>query len=367
VDRVVREMPLWKLQTVGNAPLEFLYENWGHGTSIELKPGVMFCLRRFHELVTDLVRGAWLRYVRRFNGQVLGAPNDLDQFLFGAERAPLEKYLPILREVQEGRCLYCEKEVEPRAAHIDHFIPWSRYPVDLGHNFVLAHAGCNGAKADHLAAGVHLGRWVERNRTAASFLQKRFDQGLIVHSVQSSERIARWAYSQAAATHALAWVKSREFQAVDAACVHLLSERSNSRDVRIPLAPSNFTPPLGAFRKEAGECQQSRADAHKDQPLQPSRNLVPPLQRLNHQRRRFHGFFHGRLLHFRARLRPCAKMLFLCDLFQLHEAGDVVAGRSFIGMRDARSMHSREAVFHEQIREPTAVRFDHRIIPRELA
>jgi hypothetical protein len=223
VDRVVREMPLWKLQTVGNAPLEFLYENRGHGTSIELKPGVMFCLRRFHELVTDLVRGAWLRYVRRFNGQVLGAPNDLDQFLFGAERAPLEKYLPILREVQEGRCLYCEKEVEPRAAHIDHFIPWSRYPVDLGHNFVLAHAGCNGAKADHLAAGVHLGRWVERNRTAASFLQKRFDQGLIVHSVQSSERIARWAYSQAAATHALAWVKSREFQAVDAACVHLLS------------------------------------------------------------------------------------------------------------------------------------------------
>jgi hypothetical protein len=55
--------------------------------SIELKPGVMFCMRRFHELITDFVRGAWLRYVRRFNGQVLGAPIDLDQFLFGAERA----------------------------------------------------------------------------------------------------------------------------------------------------------------------------------------------------------------------------------------------------------------------------------------
>ena len=35
----------------------------------------MFCLRRFHELISDLVRGAWLRYVRRFNGQVLGAPD----------------------------------------------------------------------------------------------------------------------------------------------------------------------------------------------------------------------------------------------------------------------------------------------------
>ena len=51
VDRIVRAMPLWKLQIVGNAPLEFLYENRGHGASIELKPGVMFCLRRFHELV----------------------------------------------------------------------------------------------------------------------------------------------------------------------------------------------------------------------------------------------------------------------------------------------------------------------------
>ena len=223
VDRVVREMPLWKLQIVGNAPLEFLYENRGQGTSIELKPGVMFCLRRFHELITDLVRGAWLRYVRRFNAQVLGEPNDLDQFLFGAERAPLDKYLPILREVQEARCLYCEREVPAGAAHIDHFIPWSRYPIDLGHNFVLAHAGCNGAKADHLAAGVHLERWVDRNRTAATFLQDRFDQGLIVHSAQSSERIARWAYAQAASAHALAWVKSREFQPIDESCVHLLS------------------------------------------------------------------------------------------------------------------------------------------------
>ena len=223
VDRVVREMPLWKLQIVGNQPLEFLYENRGHGTSIELKPGVMFCMRRFHELITDFVRGAWLRYVRRFNGQVLGAPIDLDQFLFGAERAPLAKYLRILREVQEARCLYCEGQVAPGTAHIDHFIPWSRYPIDLGHNFVLAHAGCNSAKADHLAASEHLRRWVERNRTAAAFLQEQFDQGLIVHSAQRSERIARWAYSQAAATRALAWVRDREFQPIDESCVHLLA------------------------------------------------------------------------------------------------------------------------------------------------
>ena len=222
VDHVVRVMPLWKLQIVGNQLLEFLYENLGHGTSIKLYPGVMFCMRRFHELITDFVRGAWLRYVRRFNGQVLGAPN-LDQFLFGAERAPLAIYLPILREVQDGRCLYCGQEVAPATAHIDHFIPWSRYPIDLGHNFVLAHARCNGAKADHLAANAHLRGWVERNRTAAAFLQEQFDQGLIVHNERNSEHIARWAYSRAAATRGMAWVQGREFQPIDETYLQLLS------------------------------------------------------------------------------------------------------------------------------------------------
>jgi hypothetical protein len=155
VNRVVREMPLWKLQTVGGFPLEFLYENRRRGSYIELRPGVMFCLRRFHELVADLVRAAWVRYVRRFNGHVLGASSDLDQFLFGAERAPLDKYLPILREVQEARCLFCEREVAHGSAHIDHFIPWARYPIDLGHNFVLAHGKCNTSKAACAMVRIH--------------------------------------------------------------------------------------------------------------------------------------------------------------------------------------------------------------------
>jgi hypothetical protein len=67
-----------------------------------------------------------------------------------------------------------------------------RYPIELGHNFVLAHAGCNSAKAYHLAASVHLGRRVERNQTAAAFLQEPFDQGLIVHRARKSEGIASW-------------------------------------------------------------------------------------------------------------------------------------------------------------------------------
>ena len=58
--RLIRDMPLWCLQTVGNQPLEFLYRHAGDGTAVELEPGMMFCFCRFHALVTDLVRGAWM-------------------------------------------------------------------------------------------------------------------------------------------------------------------------------------------------------------------------------------------------------------------------------------------------------------------
>ena len=65
--------------------------------------------------------------------------------------------------MQKGVCLYCQQPL-PMRAQVDHFIPWSRYPADLGHNFVLAHRGCNNAKSDYLAAEHHLAAWAERNR-----------------------------------------------------------------------------------------------------------------------------------------------------------------------------------------------------------
>jgi hypothetical protein len=80
-------MPLWKLQTVGSERLDFLYENAGAGTKITLKPGVAYCFRKHYPLIADLVKGAWARYVRRFNTTLLGTTSDLHEFLFGSERA----------------------------------------------------------------------------------------------------------------------------------------------------------------------------------------------------------------------------------------------------------------------------------------
>ena len=35
-----------------------------------------------------------------------------------------------LQEMQENRCFYCGSAMK-QDPHVDHFIPWSRYPRDL--------------------------------------------------------------------------------------------------------------------------------------------------------------------------------------------------------------------------------------------
>ena len=212
IRKTICAMPLGKLQTVGNRSQAFLYDDTAARTgriveSITLKPGVMFCLRHFHPLITDLVRGAWVRYVRRYNAAVLGAPSDLDEFLFGSERAPLSAFAPLLRDLQDGCCFYCGREMSHQQPHVDHFIPWARYPVDLAHNFVLAHAGCNSAKADHLAAARHLEKWIERNRQD---LSGAFDEIGVVHDNHASLRITEWAYRMSASSPT--WIERSTFE-----------------------------------------------------------------------------------------------------------------------------------------------------------
>ena len=114
VAEVVRIMPLWKLQTVGREHLDFLYANTGVGNTLTLRPGVAFCFRKFHPLISDLVRGAWGRLVRQQNLEVLGETADLNEFLFGSERAALAVERPDLLDLQRGRCFYCHAHLRRR-------------------------------------------------------------------------------------------------------------------------------------------------------------------------------------------------------------------------------------------------------------
>ena len=149
-----------------------------------------------------------MRFVQKLNANRLGTLTDLGTFLFGQERASLEAYRPILMDAQKGDCLYCHKPLSQQS-QVDHFIPWSRYPADLGHNFVLAHNACNRAKSDYLAAEDHLAAWSERNRLNREELLVRFQGAALPCDHLASVQIAQWAYVQTETANGQVWVMER--------------------------------------------------------------------------------------------------------------------------------------------------------------
>jgi hypothetical protein len=78
---------------------------------------------------------------------------------------------------------------------LDHFIPWSLYPNDLAHNFVLACRACNASKKAKLASSVVYGRWIERNhRFDGKIAQVAVSIGLPANATVSA-KVAAWAYA----------------------------------------------------------------------------------------------------------------------------------------------------------------------------
>jgi hypothetical protein len=218
VRKVIVEQPLWKLQTIGRERIEFLYRKEEYrkaDDSIRLIPGVATALRNFYGLVTNLIRGAWVDQVKRIpaNRQVLGETASLHDFLFGSERAVLARYCEILRGHQARKCFYCQKPVS-EAGEVDHFIAWSRYPVDLGHNFVFAHPKCNREKRDYLAHTSYLRQWREQNLDLGDALSQSFSDAKLPHDIYRSRQVAMWAYEQGECSGAHVWLRGNQIEAL---------------------------------------------------------------------------------------------------------------------------------------------------------
>ena len=169
------EMPLGKLQVIGNQHRPFIYDlgwdrehppRWSEVRSDDLD-GVLLLhsaasrhLLRAGGLVRPLVQREWALTVSACNDELLG--DDLDEFLFGADRVSLKPVTRGLRELAAGRCCYCGREVGSAPAQIDHFLAWTRH-IDNGlANLVFAHASCNNQKRSYLAAEPHVEHWVRR-------------------------------------------------------------------------------------------------------------------------------------------------------------------------------------------------------------
>jgi 5-methylcytosine-specific restriction endonuclease McrA len=213
VAATIETMPLWKLQVIAGRTEEFLYrrETFQCGRLV-LEPGIAKCFRSFHPFIVNMVRGAWVDHLLRIrtNQGLVGEQGDLSEFLFGSERRPLNDFRAILREHQSGKCFYCDQGV-PGAGALDHFVPWIRYPVDLGHNFVFAHPKCNSRKRDYLAHPDHLLRWREQNLDCGDELATKFDRIKLRHEADRSRKIAHWAYEQAELAQARVWIAADEF------------------------------------------------------------------------------------------------------------------------------------------------------------
>ncbi len=217
----IEKNPVRYLQT-GVDP--FLYDYPNPKGRIVLKPGVVFLLRTFHPLIQQLARSGWVKHIRenRNNADILGRRDELEPFLFGTPRASLVDLKEVLSEIQSGGCFYCGKRIsDVTGADVDHFIPWSKYPRDLLHNFVLADAGCNRSKSDMLAAQPHLARWVERNARFGQILSER-TKGFLP-DLSCSVNVARWAYDSAWRNRALGWVQNHQKEPLSEQCLEPLN------------------------------------------------------------------------------------------------------------------------------------------------
>jgi hypothetical protein len=117
-------------------------------------------LVRLNGILRPLFYRKWAVMVARMNGL---PEAELEQFLFGAERIPLEPVRQPLRALQDNRCFYCDHRIVAKA-DVDHFIPWSRYRDDGLDNLVVTHPACNNSKRDFLASAQHVRRWACRAR-----------------------------------------------------------------------------------------------------------------------------------------------------------------------------------------------------------
>lgn len=214
VGKTVSAQPLTYLQNFGGVTDQFLFDRPSRG-SVRLKPGVGYCLRRFHSLIQQLSRTRWIGHVKanRRNHKVLGDVDDLEDFLFFTPRQSLLLFGAGLRKMDGAKCFYCGGTLT--ACDVDHFMPFSLYSRDLAHNFVLAHANCNRSKSDSLAAKPHLERWLERlvrHKDNISELGQKV--GIVVDSAVCRQ-VAGWGYASAKAGGGHAWVHKKQYEAID--------------------------------------------------------------------------------------------------------------------------------------------------------
>ena len=207
VARTVKDMPVRYLQNINSQNFEFLYRLDQCGKQLVLLPQVMFCLRQFSEIIEELCQKRWIDYIRKnsSNAPVLNQLPNLEQFMFEPSRNQLNAVANVLTELQDCKCFYCNKPMKKGNYAVDHFIPWSMYPSDTGHNFVLADTSCNSKKSNLLASDEFLYKWQERNEEQDLIIVDQISVLGFLTDKERSHKVAEWAYTQAKENNYQVW------------------------------------------------------------------------------------------------------------------------------------------------------------------
>lgn len=197
VAKTVKKMPVRYLQNLNGQNFEFLYQLAKSNQHLILLAQVMFCLRQFSEIIEELCQKRWIDYIRKnsTNAPMLNQLPNLEQFMFEPSRNQLNAVANVLVELQECKCFYCDKEIKKGNYAVDHFTPWSMYPSDTGHNFVLADASCNSKKNNALASEEFLYKWRERNEAQDLIIVDRISVLGFLTDKERSHKVAEWAYA----------------------------------------------------------------------------------------------------------------------------------------------------------------------------
>ena len=211
--QTIKDGPLWLLQKLNGKEECFLYPHVKGLQYITLNAGIASCFRRFYDLVVYLAKNAWLQKIQsiKYNQAIIGPQSQLHDFLFGFDRNALNKAKPILIELQRGHCFYCQKALNSKT-EVDHFIPFTRYANDLGHNFVAAHSKCNNSKRDFLAAQDHRERWQEQNLVVHNQHITNELSDYFNCDAEKSRSVSDWAYQVAQANSAKLWASINSFE-----------------------------------------------------------------------------------------------------------------------------------------------------------
>jgi 5-methylcytosine-specific restriction endonuclease McrA len=126
---------------------------------LEIKPEALSFFSKNYDVLKKAVFLEWSRFLEKINT----LPRIIEKVESEVvRRRALTSYQSIFRDQRD--CFYCNRTLDERQIHVDHFIPWSYIFEDEAWNLVLACQDCNLKKSDSLAGPSFRNELINRNR-----------------------------------------------------------------------------------------------------------------------------------------------------------------------------------------------------------